>query len=452
MSRIVRLMVIVALCALSLPAPALARDDTPQGSVSAQELTMQRIAGSDRYDTAVEISREYFQEAHSTVVIATGADWPDALCAAPLCSVYDAPLLLVKPDAVPAGVLNEIDRLAVTDAIILGGEKAVGPQVEATLKSRLGPSAVTRIAGSNRYDTSARIARIVMGDSSWSGRAFYATGENFPDALGASAIAAGQRMPILLTRTGALPPQTASVDGDVTRAYIVGGTAAVGTDVEAALNTQVGSSNVVRLAGANRYATTCRVVGFAVDYWGTDATGVGVSSGADFPDALAAGAALGRRNQAQLLTDRFAVPSETAFYLLEQTEVADSLTVFGGTQAISVYVALTMALMVDSDYAYTQILYSVFAWPTDAAPVAPTIIELRAIPADQIGRHIQGAEARFTLDSGPPSPPFLTDAENGVAAMPLAIQVASKGSTVQVSVTVTFDGKTAYGKTSFVVK
>ncbi|MDI6692614.1 MAG: cell wall-binding repeat-containing protein [Anaerosomatales bacterium] len=48
---------------------------------------LRRIAGADRYLTAVAASQDAFPEGADTVVIATGANFPDALSAAGLCGV-----------------------------------------------------------------------------------------------------------------------------------------------------------------------------------------------------------------------------------------------------------------------------------------------------------------------------------------------------------------------------
>jgi|GEM_PF-2606726 len=289
-----------------------------------------RWAGSDRYDTAVQISQRAFAGGAHTVVIATGANWPDALCAAPLCGVIDASLLLVRPDSVPTAVLNEISRLGASNVVILGGTGAVSTGVQNTLSTRAG--SVRRIAGANRYETAAKIAAEVMASPSWDGSAFYATGANFPDALGASAIAASRRMPILLSAPTYLPAATQSVDSRVNTGYIVGGTGVVSSGVESGLR---GRMSVTRLAGSNRYETTKAAMDYAVSNWGTNVDRVGVSSGTNFPDALAAGVAMGAANQGQLLTAPTTLASPTAVFLNDKRGQTDSVVVFGGTGAVS---------------------------------------------------------------------------------------------------------------------
>ncbi|MDR3584158.1 MAG: cell wall-binding repeat-containing protein, partial [Desulfosporosinus sp.] len=48
----------------------------------------QRIAGYDRYETAIQISQAGWKDGSKFVVLATGVDYPDALCAVPLAKKY----------------------------------------------------------------------------------------------------------------------------------------------------------------------------------------------------------------------------------------------------------------------------------------------------------------------------------------------------------------------------
>jgi hypothetical protein len=88
---------------------------------------------------------------------------------------------------------------------------------------------------------------------------YVATGENFPDALGAAAAAAVQGGPVLLVRKGSIPSETAAelsrLSPDVI--YVVGGTAVITDSVVSQLGAY--AATVTRVAGANRYATAAAV-------------------------------------------------------------------------------------------------------------------------------------------------------------------------------------------------
>lgn len=86
---------------------------------------------------------------------------------------------------------------------------------------------------------------------------YIATGENFPDALGAAATAAVGLGPVLLVRQDSIPGATLT---ELNRlrppsVVIVGGPAVVSAGVEAELAALPYTVEVIRLDGANRYET-----------------------------------------------------------------------------------------------------------------------------------------------------------------------------------------------------
>ncbi|MBS4031759.1 MAG: cell wall-binding repeat-containing protein [Clostridiales bacterium] len=96
----------------------------PWGSVVAQGEGGQRIFGSDRFLTAVEVSKTGWQQAE-TVVLARADEYADALAGAPLAYKYNAPILLTLKDSLNKSARDEITRLKATRVIILGGSQAV---------------------------------------------------------------------------------------------------------------------------------------------------------------------------------------------------------------------------------------------------------------------------------------------------------------------------------------
>jgi len=86
---------------------------------------------------------------------------------------------------------------------------------------------------------------------------YIATGENFPDALGAAATAAVGLGPVLLVQQNAIPQPTLAELNRLQppQIVIVGGTAVISNAVETQLEGLGWSPTVTRIAGANRYAT-----------------------------------------------------------------------------------------------------------------------------------------------------------------------------------------------------
>ena len=99
---------------------------------------VQRRAGADRYETAVAVSKASFGSA-DRVFIATGANFPDGLAGGPAGAQLRAPLLLVRPDALPTAVRNELLRLDPIRVTILGGPNAVSESVRTAITQLLSP-------------------------------------------------------------------------------------------------------------------------------------------------------------------------------------------------------------------------------------------------------------------------------------------------------------------------
>ncbi|MDP2234657.1 MAG: cell wall-binding repeat-containing protein, partial [Actinomycetota bacterium] len=250
------------------------------------------IEGATRFDTAVAASKEAYPDGLDplgarTAVIATGRNWPDALGGSSLAGALGGPILLVDTNSVPAAVAAEITRLGADRAIILGGTAAVGASVEAALKTQLGNADVTRIAGTNRYETAGKIAARVIAEqgSGYDGTAFVATGGKFPDALGAAPLAAANVWPLYLANpaTG-LSAGTKTAMAGVTDVVILGGTGVVSPAVGSYLEATY-PSKVTRLAGGDRYETAVKVATYGVDHAGLGWTRVAIATGENFPDA-----------------------------------------------------------------------------------------------------------------------------------------------------------------------
>lgn len=290
-----------------------------------------RVSGANRFATSAAISAKNWTSA-DTVVIATGLGFADALGASPLAGYYDAPVLLVQSDTVPAEILAEVDRLDASNAIIVGGIAAVSSKVETALENAgVGTS---RIAGANRYETAALCAHELAqltGDEEKASWAFVVSGQNYADALAVAPIAFANKIPVLLTARDVLPDATwAELDMLAPdEVFIVGGKAAVSNAVE----DEIGSAE--RIAGPNRYATAAEVMYWAVDMGLADPTFVGIASSASFADGLCGGAAMGRRGGVMLFSAPTFLPDDTFMALLDFGGAIGEVQAFGGPSALS---------------------------------------------------------------------------------------------------------------------
>lgn len=257
---------------------ALAFVVSPPASAAPSATT--RLAGQDRFETAVEVSQATFDPGVGAVFVANGLNFPDGLAGGPAAARLGGPLLLTRTDRVSDGVLAEIERLQPEAVYLLGGTSVVSAAVADEIAQRVsGP--VRRMAGSNRYATAAQVAGL------WDSPAtvFLASGAMFPDALSGGAAAARSGAPLLLTRPEALPAATRQALADLEPAtvVVVGGPGAVSDSVITSLRGASQGVDVVRVGGDDRYATSAKLI----EYTQVGSTNAAVlASGLAFPDAL----------------------------------------------------------------------------------------------------------------------------------------------------------------------
>jgi spore germination protein YaaH/putative cell wall-binding protein len=95
-----------------------------------------RIAGPDRYATAVAVSAATFAaDAPVEVLVATGANFPDAVAGAAAAGVQHAPLLLVAPTGLPTSVAAELRRLSAPMTWLLGSTGAISDAVRDQIRA-----------------------------------------------------------------------------------------------------------------------------------------------------------------------------------------------------------------------------------------------------------------------------------------------------------------------------
>lgn len=278
-----------------------------------------RIAGADRFATAVAVSHSVIPDGRRAPVVylTNGLNFPDALSAGPAAIRQGGVVLTTPPDWLPAVVADELERLDPERVVIVGGTGAVSGGVEEAVRAAVGPSTqVDRLGGPTRFETAERLIRDAFPVGS--GRAaIIATGWNYPDALAAGPAAGRLDSPVILV-DGTAPLDAATreliLDLGVTDAYIAGGSVAVGTSIEEDLQRILGSDRVTRLAGADRFETAA-FIGDAI-FSGSDVAYV--ANGWGFADALAGGPLAGASGAPLLLGQQECLPVSTIVQLLEQ--------------------------------------------------------------------------------------------------------------------------------------
>lgn len=317
-------MVWVKLCSTSAPPPPPSAPPSSGGSAT----DIQRLAGNDRYATAAAISRARFGGGASTVFIATGGTFPDALAGSPAAARANGPILLTSSGSLPAATAAELDRLNPSRIVVLGGPAAVSDGVVAQLA---GYGRVERWSGANRFETAATISRASF--SPGVAVAYVATARTFPDALSGGAAAGRAGGPILLVEQNSIPAATTAELARLRPGTIIvlGGTGAVSDGVRAVLAGMATSGNAPRLAGSDRYATSVQISRSAYGSSGSDV--VFVATGANFPDGLAGGPVAALVPGPLLLVAPGSLPGSVAAEL--QRLAPEDVYVLGSSGAVS---------------------------------------------------------------------------------------------------------------------
>jgi putative cell wall-binding protein len=202
-------------------------DAVVAATAGALPVDVERIAGANRFATAALVGAAAFASP-TTVYVASGRSFPDALAAAPAGGVLDRPILLTETAALPPDTAGAIDALADPEIVVLGGPGAISDGVLAELDA-LTTGVVRRVSGLNRFLTSVAVSADAFAAGS-TDTVFLASGLDFPDALSAAPAAASANAPILLTQTTCVPPSvlTEIYRLGATRVVAVGGLGVVG--------------------------------------------------------------------------------------------------------------------------------------------------------------------------------------------------------------------------------
>lgn len=289
---------------------------------------LRRLAGMTRYDTMEEIVGTGGWKSGGTVIVASGGNYPDALAASGLAGTLDAPIVLTDGKTLSFQAFTRLTDLAPSKIIVAGGRAAVSDSVMDELGS-LCPN-VERVAGATRVDTSLNLYRRGSG---WGSTAILATASNFADALSISSYAYATKAPVFLVDSNGLTnnQQSALSNGRFSRIVVVGGVNAVSEPVAAKAQSITGAQ-LTRLSGATRYETSERIARWTTGH-GLGMNGVVYATGANFPDALAAGPLAGKAKAATLLVEDAHSPAVS--FSAEYRGKVDNAYVVGGVNAVS---------------------------------------------------------------------------------------------------------------------
>lgn len=209
------------------------------------------------------------------------------------------------------------EGLALTFGVSVGRDEAHDAEVDHVAlndsEANFQRITVDRFAGADRISTAVEASQGLFGDQEASA-AVIATASTFADGLAGGPLAVAAGGPLLLNNAsfldGRVSTELERVLAPGSRVYVLGGTAALSSEVASAIDAL--GFTVVRLGGADRYATAVKI---ARELGTPDS--IFLTSGTNFPDALSASPAAVREAGVLLLTRDTSMAGATSAYLAE---------------------------------------------------------------------------------------------------------------------------------------
>lgn len=221
-----------------------------------------RIGGHDRFDVAINISKEY--ENSDTCYLINYLAYPDAIASSNYIKDNKGkhiPIYYTKSDQLDAKTLNHLKTKKYKEVVIFGGEKSVSNQVIKQLKNN-GIKVRRSSAGRDRYDT---VNQLLKGSTNYQAEnIILVSGENFADSLIATSLAKKLNCKIIITQNNEIDKTIKNEffntnkkqRAKVNNVYIVGGERSISKNIDQQFST---IAKVHRISGRDRYDTSLQL-------------------------------------------------------------------------------------------------------------------------------------------------------------------------------------------------
>ncbi len=319
--------------------------------VARNDAQWSRVSGGDRYQTMGALYDQAFESGScDTILLASGESYADSLAAAGYAGILKAPIVTTSFGSLPEVSQTQIARMSNGSAkvVIIGGEGVISQDVQDAVLNMGSVSSVERISGTDRIATGLEIYDQMAQTNGMSKTAIVGSAWNYADALSISSWSYASGSPFFGTTGGVLSDEQVNAikEGGFSNILVIGGDSAVNYEqVQAQLGEDLAYT---KLAGGTRLDTSAEIakwasgnleeselVGFQPDVK-LSFDGMGVAYANNFPDALAAGSALGITNSVLMIADSNDTSKELLQSIIEdnKSEIYKGYIV-GGTAALS---------------------------------------------------------------------------------------------------------------------
>ncbi|WP_101772958.1 leucine-rich repeat protein [Peptostreptococcus faecalis] len=252
----------------------------------------ERIAGKDRYETAVKVSSKYFKQSEN-VILVSNEKFSDSMVSANISKKLNAPILITNKNSIPKSTVEEMRRLKSKKVIMVGGVNTISEDVEKIIKEN--KLDVERISGRDRYETSIKIAQKYNNDAK---DIYIVNGENIVDGLSVSNLSTKFGRPIILAKNSEISKEVIEYifTNKIQKAVIAGGENSVGKEVKGYLSKYC---TVNRIAGKDRYETSLKVAIEAYE----NPSKIFVANGDNIIDSLVIGSVVSNESTPMILVN-----------------------------------------------------------------------------------------------------------------------------------------------------
>lgn len=189
------------------------------------DITIDRVGGSDRYETSLLISEKVAEKNDvNKVYVTSGIGEADSLSIASKAGAEKQPIVLASKDDISSGIYDWIKEKEVKDAYFIGGTASLSDKVISKVDSIVSSDvSKNRIAGSDRQETNAKVIEKFYPEQTYSS-VYVSKSDQLVDALTAGPLAAKTNSPVVLLGNSVSTTQSTVLDAKKSElVYEIGG-------------------------------------------------------------------------------------------------------------------------------------------------------------------------------------------------------------------------------------
>ena len=160
-----------------------------EDSLKSKDIKVTRLSGDDRYETALAVAKKVGKS--KEVILVNGNDFRDGMTIASIAALKEIPIILTDGAYMPADVKKYLNNTSKMDQVyVVGDANTISDGAISSLSN------VKRIGTGNAYGKNVSVIEAFAGEIDTS-TLYIASAKDFPDSLGASALAYKTSSPVL---------------------------------------------------------------------------------------------------------------------------------------------------------------------------------------------------------------------------------------------------------------